>query len=250
MKPWTEAELIALKQSYPAESIDTLVALFNRPVRAIRNKAYLLGITKTPDRNKNHPKVHRWTEAEDAIVRRWWPDVSARVKGRNSAWLAQKLGLSQAQVRQRASILGLRRLRIKEPVWSDQELELLDQWLHLPPHLIRARLNRRGFHRTEAAICVQRTRRFGGIAMATGGYSATQVARLLGVTPKPVLGWIKQGLLSATPRGISQNESEGPGDRWTITPSALRVFIIDNPIYVTNQVNLIWLIELISRKRV
>ena len=84
--------------------------------------------------------------------------------------------------------------------------------------------------------------------MATGSYSATQLAKLLGTCPRPVLGWIEKKWLDATPRGNTTNTFGGPGDRWMITPAAVRRFIIRNPIHVTSRVNLVWLIELLSGK--
>ncbi len=248
IKPWTEPELTVLKQYYIAEPTAALASRLNRSVRCVRSKANLLGVRKAPDKNQTHPRAHRWTEAEDELLRKLWLDVGNRVKGHTSRWAAHKLGVTVQQARNRAAVLGLRRCRIKEAYWSDAELELLDQWLHLSPPLIRARLKKKGFHRTESAIVVQRWRRFGGLAMATGGYSATQLAELLGTSPRPILGWIEKKWLAATPRGDTLNETGGPGDRWIITPSAVRKFIVENPIQVTSRVNLVWMIDLLAGK--
>ncbi len=248
MIPWTEKELTVLKQCYAAEPTAALASRLNRSVQCVRSKANLLGVRKAPDKNQMHPRAHRWTEAEDELLRKLWLDVGNRVKGHTSGWAARKLGVTKQQVRNRAAILGLRRLRIKEACWSDAELELLGNWLHLSPPLIRQRLKRKGFSRTESAIVVQRWRRFGGLALATGGYSATQLAELLGTSPRPILGWIEKKWLIATPRGDTLNATGGPGDRWIITPSAVRKFIVENPIQVTSRVNLVWMIDLLAGK--
>lgn len=248
MKPWTESELTALKHCYVTVPTAELASRLGHSAHCIRSKANLLGLRKAPEKNQKHPRAHQWTEAEDEALRRMWLDVGARISGHNAAWAARQLGVTVAQARTRAAVLGLRRCRLKEACWSDAELELLDQWLHLPPPLIRQRLQRKGFRRTESAIVVQRYRRFGGLAMATGGYSATQLATMLGTSTRPVLGWIEKRWLAATPRGVTLNETGGPGDRWTITPAAIRRFIVDNPIHITSRVNLVWLIDLLGGK--
>jgi len=194
-----------------------------------------------------NPKAHCWTEREDAEIKKWWPVITHREqRGKNSAWLAQQLGVSREQVRDRAAALGMRPFRQKEPPWTDEELDLLDQFLHLTPKNIRHRLARRGYHRTEAAITVQRFRKLGGLMNATGGYSANQLASFLGITTTPVIGWIKKGWLKATPRGDSIADHGGPGDRWNITPKAIRAFIFDHATLINpRNINFVWLIDLL-----
>lgn len=248
MKPWTEAEILALKQRFPVEPVDVLAESLNRAPHSVRCKANQMGIRKTQHRNKNHPRAHQWTDADDAELRRLWLDVRDRVKGHTAVWAARQIGVTVQQAIGRASVLGLRKGRLKEPCWSDEELDLLSQWLHLPPPAIRHRLQRRGFHRTESAIVVQRWRKLGGLAMATGGYSATQLGELLGTNARTISRWIEKKWLPATPRGNTTNAFGGPGDRWIITPADVRKFIINHPIYINNQVNIMWLIELLAGK--
>ena len=173
MKIWTEPELYAMKQRYPIESTAVLAVDFGTDAGAVRHKAFTMGLKKVEAQDGQkyrNRKARNWTESEDDLIREWWPVISNREqRGKNSDWLARKLGVSPVQVRSRASALGMRVLRQKEPPWSDEEIELLDQWLHLTPVNIRTRLARRGFHRSEAAITVQRFRKLGGLANATGG---------------------------------------------------------------------------------
>jgi len=130
------------------------------------------------------------------------------------------------------------------------EIELLDQWLHLPLHSIRARLKRRGFRRTESAIAVQRYRKCGGFFQATGAYSAHQLAQLLGVSSVQVNGWIKKGWLRATPRGDTVAEHGGPGDRWMITPKAVKDFLFDNAALINPRgINFVWLMDLLRGEK-
>lgn len=250
MKIWTEAERAAIQQRYPVESTAELAAELGVTSRQLRLKAFTMGMHKLEAREtgkyRNH-KARDWTEREDALIREWWPVISCREQcGKNSAWLAQRLGVSVGQIRTRASALGLRKLRQKEPPWSDEELELLDAWLHLHPKQIRYRLKRQGYLRTEASITVQRFRRFGGLGNATGGYSANQLAQFMGISVVPVIGWIKKGWLKATPRGDSVADHGGPGDRWTITPKAVRTFLFDNAALINSRgIDFVWLIDLL-----
>ena len=249
MKIWTEAEIETLKARYPHEPNAPLARALGVTERTLRSKAHRLALSKAVPpgaraRGRNR-LAHIWTEEQDALIRRWWPDINARVPGRTAAWLADTLGVSRAAVQFRASVLGLRTQRFKERPWSDDELELLDQWLHLPPPTIRKRLAARGFKRTEGAILSMRQRRFGGLQMATGAYSAHQLAEMMGVDKSVVQRWIHKGWLKATMRGESQNRAGGPADRWMITPRAVKAFLLDNPTLIQPRgINFVWLMDL------
>lgn len=232
------------------ESTAVLAAEFGVEPRQLRLKALCIGVHKLEGCEAGKYRNRRardWTEQEDAIIREWWPVIRHREqRGKNSAWLAQRLGVSVVQVRTRASTLGLRKLRQKKPPWSDDELEVLDTYLHLPPKEIRRQLAKRGHRRSEAAITVQRYRVLGGLANATGGYSAHQLAGFLGVTTAPVIGWIKKGWLKATPRGDTIAEHGGPGDRWVITPKAVRDFLFENAALINARgIDFVWLMDLL-----
>lgn len=250
MKIWTESELMALQQRYPVEPTAALAAEFGVERRQLRCKAFTAGVQKLEARETGkyrNRKARNWTEREDAMIREWWPVIGSREqRGKNSTWLAQKMGVSVTQVRSRAAVLGLRKLHQKTPPWSDAELELLDQYLHLEPRRIRYHLAKRGYRRSEAAIVVQRYR-MGGLANATGGYSAHQLASFLGVSPTPILGWIKNGWLKATPRGDTVAANGGPGDRWNITPKAVREFLFENAALINPRgINFVWLMDLLK----
>lgn len=250
MKIWTEPELNAIQQRYPVEATSVLAAEFGVEPRQLRCKAFTMGVQKLEARETGkfrNRKARNWTGQEDAMIREWWPVIANREQqGKNAAWLAQKLGVSVTQVRQRAATQGLRKMRQKELPWSDEELGLLDHYLHLTPKGIRHQLARRGYRRTEAAITVQRYRVLGGLANAMGGYSAHQLASFLGINTAPVIGWIKKGWLKADPRGDTVAEHGGPGDRWNITPKAVRDFLYDNAALINPRgINFVWLMDLL-----
>lgn len=246
VKIWTVAEMDTLRQRYSSEPNAALAVTFQTNADVVRNKAHALGLKKDGRVNYQHPRAKQWTADEDACIRREWSLVSARVKGHTTFWLAKHLGVTRPQLQHRAAVLGLRRLRQKEQPWSEEELELLDQWLHLPPPNIRARLARRGYQRSEGAITVARYRQFGGLQNVSNSYSAHQLSQLLGTSPIPVLGWIKKGWLKATPRGDSVAAHGGPGDRWMISPKEVKRFITENPSLVGPHVDRLWLIDLLT----
>lgn len=250
MKIWTLPEIEALRQRYPVDSTAVLAVDFGVTPKQVRCKAFTMGLKKqyAIDALKyRNRKARDWTDAEDAEVRKWWPIIRCREQeGKNAEWLANKLGVSLVQVRTRAAALGLRTLRQKEHPWSENELELLDQNVHLTPREVRHRLARAGYQRSEAAITVQRYRVLGGLANATTGYSAHQLADFLGISATPVIGWIKKGWLKATPRGDSVADHGGPGDRWNITPKAVRDFLFENAALINPRgINFVWLMDLL-----
>lgn len=251
MKIWTEPEMQALRNRYPVESTAVLaVDLGVDPVQ-LRYKAFSMGVKKqipVVDSHKyRNRKARNWKASEDEMIKTWWPVIRHREQpGKNSQWLANQLGVSVVQVRTRAAALGLRVLRQKEPPWTDDELELLDQCLHLAPRAISHRFKRKGYHRSEAAIVVQRYRKLGGLANATNGYSAHQLAEFLGISSIPVIGWIKKGWLKATPRGETVADHGGPGDRWNISPKAIREFLFENAALINPRgINFVWLMDLL-----
>lgn len=249
MKIWTMEELTALKERYPVEPNSELAKEFQVAVKQLRGKAHHIGLTKAGPVKRNHiAKV--WTEAEDEELRKGWADVTRRVKGHNADWLAHKLRVSTPQLRHRASVLNLRQCQQKTALWSDEEIELLDRYLHQTPRRIRYHLERKGFHRTESAIIVQRYRKLGGLALASGSYSCTQLAECLGVSPTKVMRWIRLEWLKATPRGDSLNQWGGPGDRWMISPKAVRTFITDHPELIAPfSGSLVWLVDLLTNRK-
>ena len=60
----------------------------------------------------------------------------------------------------------------------------------------------------------------------------------------PVIGWIKKGWLKATQRGDTIADHGGPGDRWNITPKAVRAFLLENAALINPRgINFVWLMD-------
>lgn len=143
--------------------------------------------------------------------------------------------------------MGLRRLRLHEPCWTETENELLMDMAHLSTNWIQEKLKKKGFHRTETAITVQRKRLGALVHGNSEAYSAHALANLLGVSPTPVKRWIRLGWLKATPRTESRNDSGGPGDRWLIFPRHVREFILKYTAHVDpSGADKFWLVDLLA----
>lgn len=250
MKIWTLEEMDAIRARYPSEPTAVLAAELGVPVKQLGAKACALGVKKLGCERYRNARHHRWTEAEDAEIKRWWPVIAGRRDpGKTAEWLAKRLGVKASVVQTRAGALGLRKVRQKEPDWSEEEIDLLDLCLHLTCGQIRRRFLQAGYSRTEGAIAVARNRLVGGVQNAMGGMSANQFADWMGYPAFTVAGWIKKGWLRATMRGDSLNPQGGPGDRWIITPRDARAFVVANAALINpSGINFVWLIDLLANE--
>lgn len=245
-RPYSAAEVAAIRERYSVDGPAVLGAELGRGIRNIRAKAWTLGLTRH-GRKANH-KARVWTEAEDDRLRKEWPGIVARkVKGRTAVWLASQMRLSVNQLRQRATDLRLRRMRYKEPPWSDDEIELLHEASHLAPKNVRRLFLKHGFKRTETALAVMRKRQEIRISECEGAYSAHGLSKLMGVSARAVCGWIEKGQLKAKPRTDAVDyRGSGPGDRWSIKPKHVREFIREYRSCVNiSRVDQHWFLDLI-----
>ena len=243
--PYSSAEMTLIRERYAIDGPAKLSRQMpGRSPKSLTSKACRMGI-ETP-RRAPYRKVE-WDAAMDQQVRREWPRITAREPGRTSTRLAQQLCVPVHVLRLRAAKLGLTMMRVKETVWSEAELELLERYHHLAPYTLAARFRQAGFQRTVTAIIVKRNRMGWQIADGFNAYSAHGLARLMGVSTVPVLGWIKRGLLKTKPRGDSVAANGGPGDRWLILPKDVRAFIIEHIAQIDiARADKYWLVDLLA----
>lgn len=221
--PYTADEIAVIQKRFLTDGAQALAAELSRDVASIRTKAWQLGIRRY---SKPSRRAKEWTAADDVLIRSEWPFIVSRYKkGRNAAWLAAQLGVSVVQLRSRATILGLRRAKMKDLPWNDDEIEALHDLSHLSVRAIYMRFRKLGFKRTETAIAVARSKHGALVTESDGAYTAHALSRLMGVSPPCVGGWIQRGLLKATPRSDAKTECGGVGDRWLIFPADVREFI-------------------------
>lgn len=101
-RPWSEAELRALRKLYPRARWDEILrALPRRKRTTIWEKARTLGVRRVEYRRRTGAAVRVWDAAQDALLRQMWPEhtrrtICARLKRRWIAVLrhADELGLT------------------------------------------------------------------------------------------------------------------------------------------------------------
>jgi len=127
---------------------------------------------------------------------------------------ADKLGISLTTVHRRAVLLGVVRAAHKTHiVWTDAEVDLLEQSAHLTVSGIINRLVKAGYPRRTEHSILQKMKQLGlGTRQSrydAGIYSIKELARLTGINCKTLQGHIARGWLRAKQRsGIDQIEYE------------------------------------------
>jgi hypothetical protein len=193
------------------------------------------------------PKAYRavFTSQADEFIR---AEYRRMLQGRRPYSVKERLG-SQLGVpgwvaQRRAAELGI--TRVKEPRWSEEELELLVKhaWKH--PKNIAATFRRHGFQRSANAVWLMVKRRFGGPTAHRPWYTATQLASLLGIDSHLVLRWISSGQLKAERAGTERTERQG-GDFHKIRSLDFRKFVAANPHVIDlRKVDALWFIDLLT----
>jgi len=139
--------------------------------------------------------------------------------------LARALGLPRWKVSRYAVEHGWTAKQIKEPDWSEEEVDILTRNAHLGFARIQARLRARGFHRSVFGIQLKRKRL--RLVRNGDGQSARGLAECLGVDVHFVLKAIADGRLHAMRCGTERTEAQG-GDIWHIKDKWARDCIVDN----------------------
>lgn len=191
---------------------------------------------------------HFFTLQADEIVR---DEYRRMLHGRRPYSVKQrlgaKLGIPGWVAQRRATELGL--TRVKEPRWSEPEMELLTKhaWKH--PNTLAAIFRRHGFQRSVNAIHIMVTRRLGGRLANRPWYAATQLAKLLGVDSHLVLRWISSGQLRAERIGEGWTEGQSCA-KYKIRSLDFRTFVAANPHVVDlRKVDQLWFIDLLTNYR-
>jgi len=172
------------------------------------------------------PKKYMPTPAIDAAITRIYQEEADK-RRRTLPTLrafAQKIRWPDWAVKRRGLELGL--ARTKESLWSDAELEILENYTWMSDERIALKLRRAGFTRSAVAVHLKLKRM--RYKESSDYYSAQGLASALGVDVHPVLRWIRFGYLKAKRRGTARVEVQG-GDTWLILERDVRRFIIEHP---------------------
>lgn len=225
---------------------------FARPVRgwgskrkhcdeACRRKYYL-----PPTGRANKKTKYIFTAEMDAQIGQVYRElVGMQAPGRAKPVkdLAARWGFPHTAVSKRARNLGVLVKMPQDPVWTEEEVELLVKYSHRSPEWIRKHLAEAGYIRSATAIVLKR-KRLGG-SMLNGGYSLQELSRLMGIDVHSVSRWIEQGFLEAEKRGSNRTAVQG-GDIWLIRPENLVQFVRSFVAIIDfRKVDKYWLVELL-----
>ena len=170
---------------------------------------------------RRKPKYH-FTVEMDAEIRRVYRTMTGNGEVN---MLAVRLGLPRWLISRRARDIEAYEPRIKEPNWSEKEIEILERSAHRHPEVIRRHLKKKGFIRSATGIILKRKRL--RLPKNLEGQSATQLAICFGIDNNVVTRWIKEGLLKAQKRGTERTEQQG-GDIYYIKDVWIKDFVKEN----------------------
>lgn len=221
---WSADEKAIIERYYPDGGAAACMAHLpaHRTISGVYQQARKLGLDGKVGGGKKQKIVP--PEGLDDEMRAAWPLMSGDKKGEVNAF-ADARGLPRWWITKRAMALGLTKPHRKEPPWTAAEDALLAR-LDLT-NLDRAAeiFREHGFSRSPTAINV-RSKRVGIARRSTRAtFSATEVAKILGIDGKGVTAEILRGDLVATKRNDRRLPQQG-GASWDITPAALRDYVV------------------------
>lgn len=207
---WKSTEVKYLREHYGTDGPVKCAEALGRTYHSVEKKAQRLKL-RAPH---GSTKAYEHTDFIDAQIRRAYQNPRRGAIAEVSA----RVGRSCGYVQRRAIQLGLIGPRFKAPSWTEPEIEILRQSNHLAPEGVRDRLKRAGYHRTITAVMTKRKTL--GLRQDRAGYSAYELAGLMGVTPAVVNRWIARGMLRA------KRSATEKGGVWVITDRAVRDLVI------------------------
>jgi hypothetical protein len=234
---WTPDELKVLRERYVAGgALACAPFLPGRAFSAIRARAGKLGLRTQAGYQRQAPSDARLDAAIRALYSKGKPQ-----NGVMAAFCIQHQRPRQ-WVRAQAIRLGAIR-HVRGRNWTPAEDAILEAKEGYGPRSMQKALIAAGFSdRSESAIA-ERCRRLGYDALAERGYTAHEIAGLLGEDSKLVARWITQGKLAAK----AENDANGVISAWRVQHKALRDFLIENPSqWQPARVDRFWLIDTLA----
>ncbi|MCC7413343.1 MAG: hypothetical protein IT495_17135 [Gammaproteobacteria bacterium] len=224
--PWTTREEAVLREHYPRGGLGACLALLpERTDSAISGRASKLGLRHKADYSGLPKRRYSSSSFIDEAIRDLYLHHPERGAMRA---LCERLGRPRHWVQRRGRQLGLVRPRWKEPDWQDAEIEILAAHAHQAPETIARYLRAAGYRRTTVAIDVKRKRLACCDTHDPDHYTATGLARVLGIDPKSVTRWIHIGELRARRRGTKRLPQQGGDQHWIHWRDA-QAFIAGDP---------------------
>lgn len=159
-------------------------------------------------------QCHRWTEAEQDIVRRDYQGTMA-----SATAIANHLGVTVYAVKRQVQKLGITRHRMKD--WTSADIEYLEDNIRRLSIIQIART----LKRSVTAVAVKCKKLKMDRRARDGWYTKKDVTEMLGVDHKWVQARIDSGALIATPRNGNTPHQDGSA-MWCITEAVLRRYIV------------------------
>lgn len=206
---WTEEEEAYLVQNWKQKSLAELAKKLNRTPGCVRQKAHNFGLR----RRGNEPR-RIWTAEDESYLRLHWGKSPI-------SELSEHLRRTPAAIRIKASHLKLERLREAselEPWSAEDEAFLVENWQSQSIDQLMKQ-----FNKSAPAIYAKAYRLKLG-AKIDDGYSASEVARILGVySSKTVIYWIEKGWITGKRSRLFNNHN------YCITETQLKNFMRQHP---------------------
>ena len=167
--------------------------------------------------------------------------------------LSAKLGIPSYAIRRRSLALDIMIAPLfpkgrKPAVWCGEEKQIVRENAALCPAIIRKKLKKAGFERSDSAIKIFITRKMGGKPKTA--YSATMLAKCMGIDGHRVTRWIHQKLIKATSAQTARLPQQG-GDAYLIDPAEVREFVIKYIALIDlRKVDKFWLVELLTGREI
>lgn len=239
---WTAKEETLLRQNYPRGGLALAVAVLpHRDEGAIYQRAAKLGL-RSPRAGQFRSERYQGSAFIDEMIRRTYQGTPRK---NMVADLARVINRPRWWVGKRATYMGLKAPRTKEPAWTPAEIDIATRLAARRPENIRKALVRAGFTRSETSIVVK-LKRLGISRVDPDNYTARGLATALGVDSKTITRWIDKGWLKATRRGTARVEVQG-GDEWAIKTRDIRRFVTENASVVDlRKVDGVWFIEMLA----
>lgn len=252
---WTNREEAILRRDFPLHGLEYCIPqLPGRTPMAVYQHATTGMALKPPPRvpatpgSKRPWRVHHTSESLDRLIL----EVTCRQKKTRDELkkFAVRIGRPYWWVMRRARALAPNFApRFKEPPWSSEEMEILENNGHKTDVVLVRMLAKKGYRRTETAVHVK-IKRLHVDRSDPHHYTAHGLASLLGVDGKTVTSWIEKGWLHAKRRGTDRVAAQG-GDQHWIHHSEVRRFIIEETARVDlRKVDKYWFIEFLTKREI
>ena len=222
---WTREELDLLSDAWAIGGLKAArEALPGRSDDSLRGKAHSLGVTIAS--RKRHERYEP-SEFVDAAIKKAYrnamPDLNT---------LSAQIGRPKGWIKYRAGVLGVRRIMAGGGiVWLEDEDAILNECIELGLSIntMHKRLRSAGFNRSLSAISARMSRL--ELRVNRQWWTASDVAKLLGVDEHLVVRHINAGLLKAERQGGNRRLSDTPSEAkmWAITQDNLRRFMLEHP---------------------